>query len=293
MRMKIARALPVFLVLKLVLAAAGCPVLVEDVDLTAEEATVQIDLTPEELMKKVVAAYGRVNTFHLDMETTREWKIDPRGEITETIETSWLVRSFGRVDIADQRMTSRIMETTVHRRAGITEDVMEIEMEMYWVDGLVYAHVPMWPGEPPIWMKGEMPWVCSLQQAIDLLKVSDIDILGMEEINGLESYLIKLTPDIGELWELLGKGMWGQAMPPARDIDLEQLFDEVSIKKWIASDTFHIVKQQAHLTMAFEGMERKMSSILRFHSFNEPLDIELPHNVEEVALWGPAAPPPP
>jgi hypothetical protein len=294
MRMKIARVLPLFLVLTLAFAAAGCPVPVEDGDLTAEEARAQIVLTPEELLEKVVEAYQRVVTYHVDMETTEEKKIPPRGEIIEPIQLSWQMSSDSRVDVTKQRMRSKIMETRIRRVGGVLEDVTEIEMEAYWVDGLVYVNIPMIPGEPPtMWMKGEMPWECLLQPTIDLLKTSEIDILGIEGINDLESYLIKVTPDLGNLWEFLDEAMMGPGMPPVRGIDLEKLFEEVSMKKWIARDTFHVVKQQLCLTMAFEGMEMKMSSIARYHSFNEPVAIELPPEAEEAAIWGPGAPPPP
>lgn len=282
MKKIIGGALPLLVVLTLAFVAIGCPA-------QGEEARVEPELTPEELVERVVEAYGGVITFHVDMEMTRATQSLIHGE---TIGRSLQMRSYSRVDAINQRMGSMIMQTTIDPGPGDTEEVMESEMEMYWVDGLVYVNVPMGPDMAPIWMKKEMTWVCSLEQTIALLQVSEIDILGVEEVNGVESYLIKVTPDLAKLWELLGGEMIGQGLPRVRDIDLAAVFQEISMKKWIATDTFLVVKQQYFLTMALlEGMEENMSSITRFHRFNQPLTIELPPEAEG-AVWGPGAAPP-
>ncbi|MCL0039262.1 hypothetical protein M1N46_03425 [Dehalococcoidia bacterium] len=88
MRMKIARVLPLFLVLTLAFAAAGCLVPVE-------EARVKIALTPEELVEKMVEAIRDVESYQFDMEMTMDMKTVNYGE---TIETSSLIQSAGQVD---------------------------------------------------------------------------------------------------------------------------------------------------------------------------------------------------
>ncbi|MCL0095764.1 hypothetical protein M1O52_04505 [Dehalococcoidia bacterium] len=282
MRMKIARVLPLFLVLTLAFAAAGCLVPVE-------EARVKIALTPEELVEKMVEAIRDVESYQFDMEMTMDMKIVNYGE---TIETSSLIQSAGQVDRTNQRMmTTMIVETTMPPMPGVPEEVMEMEIEMYWLDGMIYMKASMMPGMPPMWTKGEMPWVCSLEQAVDLLKVSQIDILRVEEVNGVETYVIKVVPDLGKLWEIMMTTMIAPGMdldPVAMGIDLEEMFDKITMKTWVCRDTFLPVKDQSQMTMVLEGMEKEMSTISRFHSFNEPVTIQLPAEaaeVEEMPQW--------
>jgi len=144
---------------------------------------------------------------------------------------------------------------------------------------------------PPMWTKGEMPWVCSLEQAVDLLKVSQIDILRVEEVNGVEIYVIKVVPDLGKLWEIMMTTIIAPGMdldPVAMGIDLEEMFDKITMKTWVCRDTFLPVKDQSEMTMVLEGMEKEMSTISQFHSFNEPVTIQLPAEaaeVEEMPQW--------
>ncbi|MCL0036628.1 hypothetical protein M1N47_04405 [Dehalococcoidia bacterium] len=282
MRMKIARVLPLFLVLTLAFAAAGCLVPVE-------EARVKIALTPEELVEKMVEAIRDVESYQFDMEMTMDMKTVNYGE---TIETSSLIQSAGQVDRTNQRMmTTMIFEMTMPPMPGVPEEVMEMEIEMYWLDGMMYMKAPMMPGMPPMWTKGEMPWVCSLEQGVDLLKVSQIDILRVEEVNGVESYVIKVVPDLGKLWEIMMTTIIALGMdldPVAMGIDLEEMFDKITMKTWVCRDTFLPVKDQSQMTMVLEGMEKKMSTISRLHSFNEPVTIQLPAEaaeVEEMPQW--------
>ncbi|MCL0087564.1 hypothetical protein M1O24_02310 [Dehalococcoidia bacterium] len=282
MRMKIARVLPLFLVLTLAFAAAGCLVPVE-------EARVKIALTPEELVEKMVEAIRDVESYQFDMEMTMDMKTVNYGETTET---SSLIQSAGQVDRTNQRMmTTMIFETTMPPMPGVPEEVMEMEIEMYWLDGMIYMKASMMLGMPPMWTKGEMPWVCSLEQAVDLLKVSQIDILRVEEVNGVEIYVIKVVPDLGKLWEIMMTTIIAPGMdldPVAMGIDLEEMFDKITMKTWVCRDTFLPVKDQSQMTMVLEGMEKEMSTISRFHSFNEPVTIQLPAEaaeVEEMPQW--------
>ena len=275
MRMKTARILSLFLVLMLSLAAAGCP---------GETAP-----TPEELLGKIVEAIRDVGTYQIDVEMTTAMQTAVHGE---TAETSSLMQSAGLVDLTNQMMmTTMNFKMTMPQVPGVPEEVVEMEMEMYWLDGMMYMKAPMMPGMPPMWTKAEMPWVCSLEKAVDLLKVSEIDILRVEEVNGVESYVIKIAPDVGELWEIMMGRTMGQEMdldPGAMDIDLEEVFERVSIKQWIARDTFLPVKDQAQVTMVVQGMQMEMSTISRYHSFNEPVTIELPAEAAgamEVPEW--------
>ena len=264
MKMKISRALPLFLILILALTASGCP----DPD--------KIASTPEELLEGMVGAIRNVESLKADVEITIDVKTVAHGE---TKEISSLMQSANQVDLTNERMkTTTMVQFTMPPMPGTTEDVIKMETEMYWIDGIAYKNSPMMPGMPPTWTKAEIPWVCSLDLAINLLEVSQIDILRVEEAHGVESYVINVVPHLGKLWKMIAIRMG--ADPMAMDFDLEELFEKTAMKTWICRDTFLPTQEkiQATMVIAAMGMERRMeiSIITRTHSFNEPVDIELP-----------------
>jgi hypothetical protein len=300
MKTKTVIALPLFLMLMLIFVAVGHPV-------PAEEVKVGIELTPQELLKKITAAYEGVDTMHVDVETTSDMTKVMLGEgIEMRIRTSSSMRSEMKVDVINQRMMSTgLMETTTPQLPGIPKgSVMKMAMEMYWLDGAVYMKMDMetpealcMPGmlcmPSPGWTKVEVPWVSPLEQIVALLKASEINILQVEEVNGVESYLIKISPDFGKLWDVMmmtappGMRMDLQAM----GMDLEEIVRESSIKQWICRDTFLPVKDQTQMTMVFEmgtegmkmemEMEMKMDITSRNYRFNDPVTIELPVEAKE------------
>ena len=263
MRMKIARVLPLILVLTVAFAAA-CPVPVE----------IEIELTEEELVQKVIAAWGRVDTFLDDYETTivTTWVVSG-----ETIESSTLKRSYYKMDIANQRMMdTTIKEITMPPEPGVPEEVIKIKTEMYRLDGMMYMKVAM-PGMPPMWTKVEMPWVCYRELIAALFGGSEIEILGVEEVAGIESYLVEVVLD--PLHWMMVTGM--DFDPAAMDIDLEEMFEKLTMQTWICRNTFLPVKEQIQTTIVFEGTEKQMNIISRPHSFNEPVTIQLPPEAAE------------
>lgn len=288
MRIKITRVLPLFLVLTLAFAA-GCLVPVADVDPAVEEPRVEIALTPEELVERMAEAMRALESLKAEAEMAMEMKTVIYGE---TVEMSSSTRSASQVDIINQRMkTTTILETTMPPMPRVPEEFMEMEMEMemYWVDGVAYMKVSPMPGMPPMWTKIEVPWMCFFGPSIDLLKASRVEILGVEVVNGIETYVIEVVPDLGKFWELMAQHMMlGPEMAPdpaLMDKDFEEMFEKANLKSWVCRDTFLTVKDQIQTTMVLEFMGEKqrveMSGITRFHSFNEPVSIQLPPEAAE------------
>ena len=272
MRMKIARALPLFLVLIITLTTAG--------RVLAEEVGVKIALTPEELLEKMAEAIRGVETFQVDREATKDAKAVIRGE---AIEGSLLMQCAIQVDLINQRMMmTTTSKMTMPPMPGVPEKFTEMETktEVYLVDGIMYIKVAtLGMPHPTRWTKAESPWVSLLEQAIDVLKISQIDILRVEGVNGIESYVLKVVPDPGKFWEIM-EAMTVPGMepdPPAMDIDPEEMFPEITMQTWVCRDTFLSVKE----TMVFEGMEMKISTMSRYHSFNDPVTIQLPAEATE------------
>lgn len=226
----------------------------------------KVILTPEELREKMAEAGEGVKTFRTKGITETKTVVDGK-----TIESSSLMKSVSQVDLINQRTMTVLTTETRTPIPEAPEMVMVVETEIYWLDGMMYVKTAM-EGMPPAWMKIEVPWVCPLEQAAGLLRASEVEILRVEEINGIETYAIRIIPDIGKLLETLrGPSPMGPGMELAPEV-----VDVEGWKAWVCRDTFHTVKEQSHLTVMLGGMEIETTSIVQHHSINEPVTIELP-----------------
>ncbi len=290
MKKIIVGVLPLLVVFTLALGAGGYPA-------QGEEARVKIELTPEELVERVIEAWQDVVSYQSDTEMTMNTTTVVPGE---TIDMQMRMLMDSTVDVVNQRMMTTVTtEMTMPTMPGVTEKVMVTEAASYWVDGTMYTEMalpdipgmpclPDIPGMPPLpdipaWTKMGMPWLCQLELSVELLKASEIEILRVEEVNGVETYLIKVTPDI-KLWGTMMEGMMMPDLgldPAVMDINLEEMIQRVSMKRWIARETFLPLKDQTEMTMVFEGGETEISTVALYHSFNEAVTIELPPEAAE------------
>jgi len=107
--------------------------------------------------------------------------------------------------------------------------------------------------------------------------------------------MLKLTPDMAQLWQLAMQqtGMTGEEMLP--DIDeefLQDMFKDFSIKQWIAKDSYLLARADMAIAMELtpealdypeeEGlMTMDIAMDLLVYNYNQPVSIVLPPEAEE------------
>jgi len=180
---------------------------------------------------------------------------------------------------------------------------------MYNVDGMMFV-MPQAPGDEPRWATQElsadiweaMTGISSLTKYKELLKTAQVDVIGSEKVKGADCYVLQLTPDIGQLYQIImdpaGGGGTGGILSSVPEEFLQEIIRSFSVKQWIASDTYFLMKVEIDIAMEstpelmdYLGVEGEMTIDLTMsllaYNYNQPVSIELPPEAEE-AIWFPS-----
>jgi len=199
------------------------------------------------------------------------------------------------IDLLNERMrmtmTTQVPIPEEARVPPEGPEYMDMMMVMYFVDGMLYTKMSM-PEMPDFWTKMEMPWgqLVPIDQSVQLLKASEVEIQGIEAVNGIDTFVVAVVPDMEKLWEIMAQqmGVDPQMMEMPEEMP-EDMFRDLAITQWIAKDTFLPVRERMQMTMVmtpnmgipvpengeFE-MTMTMDTTTYYHSYNEAVSIVLP-----------------
>ena len=247
-------------------------------------------VTAEQIRDQTIAACDELDTCQFQMDMTMDMSMAAEGEITNFLIA---VNADGAMDRPSENLYMDIYMTL--EIPGVEH--MEASIEAYIVEDWIYMGQEF-PPEPAVWTKSpltEDEWEKQdiASQQLDLLLDFEAELLGTEAVDGTECYVLKLTPDMEELWALL---QWAGAeggLPP--DLDLEEVIADFSVMQWIAKDTYFTRKTTVNLTMVFTpeslGLTPEpyssfvptadMAITIIMHHINEPVTIELPPEAAE------------
>jgi len=272
------KILPPFLILSLALGLISC-------------VPGEVQITEEELVERVATAAENIKTCQFDMNV----KIDMSGKSKDkTMEMSMLLNNTSIIDNVNKK---RLMKT-VMMMPEKGKAPQSVETEAYFVNNVMYMKMNL-PGMPEQWVKQKMPqdfWERQnqIKQLVELLKASQIEILGSERINNTDCWVIKVTPDLKKLWQTAMQ-QWGLIKPLVKDenLDLEKIVKNVAQKQWVAKDTYFTIKTQTQMSLIMSSENLNLPSEeefeinidesidLTFHNYNEPVSIELPPEAEK------------
>ena len=166
-------------------------------------------------------------------------------------------------------------------------------------------------GFDPMWMKSEMTddiWdeMSQMVEVVEpyaaLLEAAQVTVTGIEQVAGVDCYVLEVVPDIDQLWELAMQQaeMADTTIPVVTDDFISEIFRDFSVTLWVAKDTFFvnrvIIDMSVEMTpedMGFPGEDGILRmDILMYmlaHDYNQPVSITLPPGaytaVEVEAVW--------
>ena len=213
----------------------------------------------------------------------------------EAMETTMEVDGSGALDIENYQMQ---MAMTMNA-AVPGEDDTDIGMEMYLVDNTYYILTDAL-GMGPAWMKFEMPmesWeqMNQIESQVELLEAAEVEVIGSETVNGIDCYVVEVTPDVEQLWEMASQqALLTEEMPNFDEELLDEMFRSFSVRQWIAKDTYLTMRVEVELIMEVtpedmgypdegEGISLDMTMTMLVDDYNQPVSIELPPEAEEAA----------
>ena len=271
------KILTMSLVLVMVLSLAAC----------TQEPSAQ------EIVDGVIESFDNIRTYQFDMDETVDMTF-------EEDEASFALGWSGTVDVENRQVR---METTNERIPKTGQPEMLGETEIYFIDGMLYIMLKV-PGEEPAWTKEEAPeeWWEEWQQTgwgdqIELLEAAQVKVIGSERVDGIDCYVLEVTPDLEQLWQLYNHMTYHEA-PDVTEEYLREVFHSFSVKQWVAKDTYFLTKAKIDIATEFPPEEPGPSSVdiamvLLSYNYNQPVTIVLPPEAEEANQLPPLLPPPP
>ena len=245
------------------------------------------DLTAQEVIGKTVGAYSSVQTVKMTSTMSMNMDITEEGKTTEAS-----------IDI-DIDGSMNVKETEMAMTMSMEMDIPEMDKQsvsynMYIVDNWMYMRI-----EAPVvgeqWIKSELDMETWAQQnqlsrQIELLKTAiGVTSAGTETVDGVDCYVLEISPDMAALTSYITSQMGQQAgtkLPD--DVDLSKMFKSVTIKEWISRESFLPVKTDMKMTIDIQeddldtdtdgsgNMTMDMAMIIKYFDYNKPVTIVLP-----------------
>jgi hypothetical protein len=271
--------------------------------------------TSEELIEKLIEAQLDVKSYEMEGSAVLDMTLDiPEEDMSMGMPTDVgvVVDITGAFDTDDEKMMM-VMNMDIDM-AG--EATMKMGMEMYLLDDWMYMMVDA-PMMSPQWTKTEVSYneILEKMESIDftqtqteLLESADIVITGKEKIDGIDCYILEVSPDMSKLLEILMQQsqLTGGDMlnVPTDEFDemmenIDDMVKNISATYWVAEDTFYIIKGDVSFSMEItpeamgvtdEEGSVSMDTVLSMRMFNhdKPVSIVLPpeaENAVEESIW--------
>ncbi len=294
MKRELIAGLIAVLVIASVMMFSGC--VEKEIEIEEEKKMSVADIKAE-----VLANAEETDTYKFDMDVTMKMLVS-----NETNDTEMTTISNGRgvLDVADKKM--KLYMNTSMETNETTEVPEPMEMEMYLINTTMYMKMNLGiPGLPPQWTKMEMPegyeesWASQnqLEQQMELLDISEVELLADEELNGVDCYVLKIVPDMEKFWNsTMAAVMARSTQGLAPGIDLQKILKSMSTKEWIAKDTMYPMKTQMEILLVVRSEDLSIPDTvegftmtadekveLLFYDYNQPVSIELPEAAEAAA----------
>jgi outer membrane lipoprotein-sorting protein len=253
----------------------------------------------QSIVDGAVQALDDIQAYEFEMDMAMDMSAEYEGEKLEmTMETDYS----GALDLDNQQMR---MDMDLNLKVT-GEDEIEAAMGLYLIDGTGYSMTDS-PGEDPVWEKeegiSEEDWegvteaLMLAKPQIELLEASEVEVIGSESVKGVGCYVLRLTPDMEQLWKTVGQqvalGFTEEMGWPDFSAEvLDMAYSSFSVKQWVAQDTYFLMKVEIdinlELTAEAMGVPEEEGAVaiavvmkMLDYNYNQPVSIELPPEAEE------------
>ena len=244
----------------------------------------------QEIVDGVVESLDDIKTYQFDMDMTMDIAAEAEGE---AVEMTMVIGGSGALDLENRQM----MMDMVMNMAMPGEDEIEMEMATYLIGDMMYMFMEI-PVMGPMWVKSEMPegtWeeMNQVEPQIALLEAAQVEVIGSEKVGGIDCYVLEVTPDMEQLWQLaMQQAESTGEMPAVAEEFIQEMFRSFSMKQWVAKDTYFLTRAEIDMAveltpeaMGFPGEEGVMTMDIAMdllvYDYNQPVSIELPPEAEE------------
>ena len=243
----------------------------------------QHKLNAEEIVNRTVNATSKVGTYKYDLDM----KINSYGQVPtvpkvasgENTTIKSVMKAGGTLDIAKKEM-----QTTVDYSVSLQEQPMRqlLSLEFFATNNESYMKLAV-PLRSEYWAKAGLDvWEYLDQgaQQIELLKTAvEVELLGMEKVNGIDFYILKTTPDSEKLANWLSRHLFLISLGNIQAKKEELL--SFSIKLWIARDSYLLNKAEFETNNRDHDGDDDIKGQIDFYDYNQPVSIMIPQEARD------------
>ena len=260
----------------------------------------ELELPPaQEIVDRAIESIGNVRTYRFDMDMTMKMSGESEGR---PVEVRTDMDSTGALDMENQEM---MMDMTMNM-ATPDEEEIRMAMAIYIIEDMMYmmTDIPMMYMDTS-WTKSEVPegtWeeiseqMNQIESMVEILDAAKVEITGTEKVGGIDCYVVEVTPDLKQLWEMVVKNAAAAGEVGAFVGEVETHLDEIlrgfSVKYWIAKDTYFLAKMETdinmHLTPEVMGYPEEEGEVamnitmdMLAYDYNNSVSIVLPPEAED------------
>ncbi len=240
-------------------------------------------LTIEEVTQGSIKASQDIDSYTFDMNFSMSLSLST----SEGVSAMYIEETgIGLIDIADRQMEldmSIVMDIP-------NEGKHTANAKIYSMDGWLYVKTTV-PDSGEQWTKMELTdelWKVQSQfsSMIDFLKIpSGIYLSGSETIQGIDCFVVEVTPDPESLLDwAAGQTLLGQNDTSLKDVVRDETFRKFTVKEWIAKDTLLPIKAIVEIAMDISSDEigsdtgnvLDISVSITFSEYGNTVNIQLP-----------------
>lgn len=254
---------------------------------------------PQEEMDQIIAGASAASydtvSFDIDMPVTMKAE---GGSAPGTMTAD--MSGTGAIDIINQTMLMNLaMDISVPDGSSQT-----VSVEIYVLEGWMYTGMSV-PGSDEQWAKialTEPMWQQQdqLEPYLELLETAvEVKYKGTETANGVECYVFEIEPDMATLSNLVIQETSAMGMMDFSGINLAEFYKEISVKEWLAKDSYRLQRVEITVVMEFQPEDVGATSTdfdkmtldiglsMRFYAYDQPFTVVLPPEAlaaEEVTI---------
>lgn len=178
---------------------------------------------------------------------------------------------------------------------------MEMVVVIYLIDDMMYMLSEI-PETEPMWMKMEVPpetleesWeqMNVYGSMLELFTEAEVEVIGSEMVGGVDCYVLRIIPDIEELWQaIMQQAAQAGEMPTFAEELIHEMLSNYSVKQWVTKDSYFVTRQEIDMTMELtsEAMDLPqeegsitmvITMVNLFYNHNQPVSIVLPPEAED------------
>jgi hypothetical protein len=233
----------------------------------------QDDKRTTEIIDGMIEACKQVSSYNYSMTV---FSVSNGFFENSQVNIETLMKGDGFVDIRNKRMYTPLSINIKGFTAG-NPVTSHSELEMYVIGNTLYSRAGNnWFRQE---LNGDVWSKTQLEQQNAIVKGAYARNTGIEELNGVEVYVIQYTPNPSNLvnyaLEVMGKSSAQQGVETLRDYTVAQ---------WISTKTLLPVKTMIKFTSISQNMTNTLGVVSEYKDFNSTMEIRLPEEAANATI---------